>query len=341
MHSRLGNFIRALAITFGIGIVAVCALRFFGIIGGGPDPDDPAELVRAATESLEAIRNRKSTDRRPASFDSALVPLDKLLAQSRDLIQSDAYDPVRDYDKLRSIASPVVAIAEQADAIARNETGMWTKDYRFNSQKAEACQYLANALWERINRQLPPRDEFMSDGGTPYPPSEMAELRRLLDTGIQADPENAELFYSRGILNRAEGLFAPAAKDLDQAVSLKNDFPGAWNTLGLTRIALKEFDKAEEALERARAQALEESEELHMETGPEYAAILYNLGMFHENLATYYARENRMAPTVEYQRLLARHADGARKYLGEFLQKEPAGSPDAELARTRLRSLGQ
>ncbi|MDR1745450.1 MAG: hypothetical protein LBS30_06830 [Planctomycetota bacterium] len=339
--SRISSFIRALAITFGIGIVAVGALRFFGVIGDSRNPNDPAELIRQATESLEAVRLRTPADRRPASFDSVLTPLDNILAQSRDLLRSDAYDPVNDYEKLRELTIPVIHIATQADSLARAETGMWTKEYRFNSQKAEACQYLANALWERINRQAPSQDGFFAADAPAYPLADMVELRRILDTGVQADPENTELLYARGILNRAEGLFAPAAKDFDQALSIRNEFPGAWNTLGLTRIALKEFDKAEEAFERAREQVLGQAEKLGQDPGTEYSAILYNLAMFHENLAAYYARENRMAPTVEYQRLLARHADGARRYLEEFLQHEPAESPDAEIARTKLRALGQ
>ncbi len=341
MTARLGNFIRALAITFGVGIVAVAVLMFFGIIGGGPDPDDPEELARTATESLEAVRRRTPGDRRPASFDSVLLPLDKLLSQSGALLESETFDPVNDYEKLRSLTLPVIHIATQADAFAREETGMWTKDYRFNSQKAEACQYLANGLWERINRQAPSREDLFEADSPERPLSDMTELRRILDMGVQADPENAELLYQRGVLNRAEGLFAPAAKDLEQAIAVKADFPGAWNTLGLTRIALKEFDKAEEAFERARSLMLEQAEKLGRDPGTEYSAILYNLAMFHENLAVYYARENRMAPTVEYQRLLSKHTADARKYLEEFLQKEPPDSPDAESARTKLRALGQ
>lgn len=341
MTFRMSNLIRAFAITIFLGALAVTALWSFGIIGGGPDPDDPAELVRAANGSLEAVRHRSADDRRPASFDAVLQPLDRLLAKSRDLIRSDAYDPVANYDELRSLANPVITIADEADTLARNETGMWTKDYRFTAQKAEACQYLANALWEKINRELPAADSFTGDGTVQYPVAEMQELRRILDAGVLADPENTELLYARGILNRAEGLFAPAARDLEEAVQFKADFAGAWNTLGLVRIALKEFDRAEEALERARAIALAEAEKLGLEPGAEHIAILYNLAMFHDNLAAFYSRENRMTPTVEYQRLLARHAEEAGKYWREFLQREPADSPDAENARARLQVLGQ
>lgn len=341
MSFTWSKFIRTLGLTLMIGLVAAALFRLIGVFGDPPpDPDDPAELVRVATENLDAVRGRKASDRRPASYDSILAPLDKLLVKARELLQSESYDPANDYEKLRALTLPVIDIATKADSQARNETGMLTKEYRFNPQKAEACQYLASALWDRINRTLPSQSGFFNEG-TPYPPGDMLELRRILDMGIQADPENGDLFYARGILNRAEGLFGPAARDLLQAASTRNAFPGAWNTLGLVRINLKEFDKAEEAFERARAMALEEANNLKQEPGPEYVAIVYNLAMFHENLAAHYARENRITPTVENQRLLAKHNTEARRYLQEFLQREPADSPDAKAAMAKLQSLGR
>lgn len=338
MSFSVRKFIWALLLTLVIGSVVMMALRHMGVIGGKKDSGSPPELIREATESLEAIRTRKASDRRPASFDSVLAPLDKLLHQSRELLEGETYDPVTDFENLRALTLPVIDIATQADTLARNETGMLTKEYRFNAQKAEACQYLANAMWERINRRLPPPTSHFNES-TPYPPADMKELRRILDTGVQADPENADLLYARGVLNRAEGLFGPAAKDLERAVAVRNDFSAAWNTLGLVRINLKEFDKAEEALERARAFALEAANKINQEPGAEYVAIVYNLAMFHDNLAAYYNRENRINPTVEYQRLLTRHTTEARRFLQEFLSREPADSPDAKTAKAKLQEL--
>jgi len=341
MTFSTSKFIRTLGLTLMIGLVAAALLRLFGAFGEKPaNPGDPAELIRTATENLEAVRRRKASDRRPASYDSILAPLDKLLLKAREMLESEKYDPVNDYAKVRALTIPVIDIATKADTQARNETGMLTKEYRFNSQKAEACQYLASALWDRINRTLPEQSGFFNEG-TPYPAGDMQELRRILDMGVQADPENGELYYARGILNRAEGLFGPAARDLEQAASTRNSFPGAWNTLGLVRINLKEFDKAEAAFERARAMALEEANNLKQEPGAEYVAIVYNLAMFHENLASHYARENRISATVENQRLLAKHTTEARRYLQEFLQREPSNSPDAKAAMAKLQALGR
>jgi tetratricopeptide (TPR) repeat protein len=140
-------------------------------------------------------------------------------------------------------------------------------------------------------------------------------------------------------VNRAEGLFGPAARDLEAAVEFDPGLSSAWNVLGLVRIALREFDGAEEALERARAVEARIMEETGARPGGEYLAILYNLASFHEGLASFYSREYRMTPTVEGQQLMERHSAGARKYFEEFLKYEPAASPDAEEVRTKMAAL--
>lgn len=332
------KFLVSLGITLIVGILAVAGLRALGVIGTAVDPDDPAVLVKQATQALEAVRQRQPGERRPASYDMVLAPLDKLVQQTRSLLESDEYDPVTSYEKLRSLALPIIDLATQADAQARSETGFLAKEYRFNAQKGEACQYLANAMWERINRRLPPPTGYFNEG-VQYPPHEMEELRRVMDMGIAASPQNADLFYIRGVVNRAEGLFGPAARDLERAVEIDGEYVGAWNVLGLVCIALKEFDKAEDALERARALSLSIAERMKTPPNEEYTAILYNLATFHEGLASFYARENRIAPTVESQRLLQRHAGEARRYFEEFLQREPSGSADAKAVQSKLQAL--
>lgn len=332
------KFLISLGVTFIVGILLVSGLRAFGIIGTSVSPDDPAQLVKQATEALEAVRVRQPGERRPASYDMILAPLDKLLGQAKELLESDTYDPVSSYEQLRSLTLPVIDLATQADAQARSETGFLAKEYRFNAQKGDACQYLGNAMWERINRRLPPQTGYFNEG-TRYPSHEMEELRRILDTGIAAEPQNANLFYIRGVVNRAEGLFGPSARDLERCVDLDNENVGAWNVLGLVRIALKEFDKAEDALERARALSLSIAERTKQPPNEEYTAILYNLASFHEGLASFYGRENRITPTVEAQRLLQRHAGEARRYFEEFLRHEPSGTSDAKTALAKLQAL--
>lgn len=335
------KFLTTLAITLFIGFIVVAGLRAVGLVGkpGPAAANDPEGLLQEATDALVAVSQRTPGERRPASFDSVLAPLDKVLKITNDLVNGDNFDPVRDYERVRSLTMPVINIAEKADAQARNETGFMIKEYRFNSQKAEACQYLAATLWERINHLLPESTGFFDEGPT-YPANDMRELRRILDAGIEADPENADLLYNRGVVNRAEGLFVPAVRDLEHAVGINQDMASAWNVLGLVRINLKEFDKAEDALERARAAALKQAQNFNQDDpGPEYTAILYNLASFHENLAAFYNRENRITPTVEYQRLTVEHSDNARRYYQEFLTRDPPTSPDAQSVRTKLQSL--
>lgn len=343
MSFKLSKFLITLVITLVVGLAAVAGLCAFGILGplGLFGSSEEAEgLVGEATRALEAVRQRQPGDRRPASYDSVLAPLDKLLAQTKELLESGTFDPVADFEKIRSLTLPVIDIATQADRQAREEKGFLTKEYRFNSQKGEAIQYLAATMWERINRRLPRSTGFFTETAA-YPPAEMNELRRLVDQGIEAAPDNPDLYYIRGVLNRAEGLFGPAARDLERAVEYNKEYVAAWNTLGLVRINLKDFDKAEEALERARALALDHAKRLNLVPGPEYTAILFNLATFHEGLAAYYTRENRLNPTVESQTLMAKHSTAARGYLEEFLQHEPSDNPDARAATTKLQGLGR
>ncbi len=333
------GLVKGLVISLFVCFIAYLGLRSFGVIGAAAkDMADPAVLAETAREALDAVKRRKSTDRRPASYDSIMTPLDQLLRQMRDLLRSDGYNPDRDFPKIRAMASSVIGIATQADRQSRTETGPLAKTYRFNDQKGEACQYLANAMWERINA-AGPRRAGQLDQSPQYNQADMDELRKVLDEGIEAAPENRDLRYIRGVVNRAEGLFAPAARDLERAISIDPDYAAAWNTLGLVRISLKEFDPAEAALERAKALALENAKLRNSPPGTEYTAILYNLAMFHEGLASYYNRENRISPSVESRRLLVKHAADARKYLEEFLQREPSDSADARDARARLGAL--
>lgn len=336
-----GKFFKGFALALPICLLGYLGLRFFGPFTDSADPEAPATLTAQAIDALEAVKRRQPRDRRPASYDSILTPLDKLLRQARDLAHGVSFNPEADFPALRALTVPVMDIATRADAQARTETGPLAKNFRFNEQKAEAAQYLAAAMWERIMAKRPPRPQngAITERAPALPETEMNELRRVLDEGLKANPDNAELWYIRGVANRAEGNFATAAKDLARATTLAPGYAAAWNVLGLTRIALKEFDAAEEALERAKALALEEAKQVNAPLGAEYAAIIYNLGTFHEGLAVFYNRENRIAPSVETRRLAARHSAEARKYLEEFLRLEPADSADAQDARTRLRAL--
>ncbi len=339
MASTSRGFVKGLLLSLVVCFFVYLGLRSFGMVGGGSGESDAPEVLAArARDALEAVKRRQPGDRRPASYDAVMTPLDQLLRQAKDLLASDAYNPDQDFPRIRAIASSVIDIATQADRQSRSETGPLAKTYRFNDQKGEACQYLANAMWERINANRA-RSRTPLDQSPQYNQTDLDELMRVLDEGIAAAPENRDLRYIRGVVFRAEGLFAPAARDLERAIAIDPDYTAAWNTLGLVRISLKEFDAAEEALEKAKALALEAAKRFNVEPGEEYTAIIYNLAMFHEGLASYYNRENRVTPSVEARRLFSKHGADARKYLEEFLRREPADSPDARDARSRLNAL--
>lgn len=340
MRFTTSGLLRGAAAACATVLLAYIVLRLIGVVGDRPDLSNPDVLAQQAIDNLEKVKQRKPGDRRPASYDSVMAPLDRLLSLARDTLDGEEYDPVADYEKIRSYALPVIEVATQAAAQARTETGPLVKEYRFNDQKGEACQYLANAMWERILAGMPRQTGFIESQPS-YPAAAMNELKNVLDLGIAATQENASLYYIRGVVNRAEGLWVASARDLARAVAIDANMASAWNVLGLVRINLKEFDQAEEALERAKALLLAEAQTFNRDPGVEYTTIIYNLALFHERLAAHYTQENRITPTVESQRLLAKHSIDARKYLEEFLNREPASSPDARDAARRLEALGR
>ncbi len=340
MSFDVGKFFRMFAIVLLVGILAIAAMERFSdwSFFGSEETQAPASLVAQAQEALEAVRNRTPSDRRPALFDSVLTPLDKLLSQAKDLVGNLEYDPIRDYQKLYDLTDPVIKIADEANQVASNQTGFWSRDYRFNEQKAEACQYLASGMWSRAQAKQA-GSPSQRDESSRMPESEINAVLRIINMGLEANPENATLWYMRGIVNRANGLFAAAARDLEKALELNPHNADAMNVLGLVSINLKQFDKAEEYLEKAREEPLSQAKKTNMQLGEEYTTTLFNLARFHEGLAAYYARENRMSPSPENQRLLSKHAAEARKYFAEFLQREPPDTQDARTARRLMDGL--
>ncbi len=341
MSFKFSKFVMALVATIIAGLCLVAVLRAFGFHPFKRNSSgEPAVLLKEANDALIAVKERQPGERRPASYDAVLAPIDKLLVITKKTLEEGYADPEKTYAQVRSLANPIIDVADRANRQARSETAFLSKDYRFHNQKAEACQYLANALWQAMQtRKTPSASEFLSSNAPKYRAEDLNELRRILDTGIDADLENRELWYIRGVLNRAEGLLAPAVKDLERALEIDNQYAPAWNTLGLVRISLREFDKAEEALERARALTLAKAEEMGQQPGAEYIAALYNLATFHEGLASYYNRENLVNSSRESQRLTSKHADAARHYFQEFLKLEPQDSADYRTAQAKMQNL--
>lgn len=332
------SFPKGLIIGVLFAIVLALVARHFGLVRAQPEPGTPVELARQAMAALDAVKKRQPGERRPASYDAVMKPFDQLLEQAKTLLSSESYHPENDTDKVRALVAPVLDIAPLAVRQARSETGPLVKEYRFNDQIGEACQYLASSLWRYAEARR--AASTGRSGETPPPPqATMNELRQVLDKGLEADPNNRDLWYLNALVHREEGLFPAARSDLERAINIDPEYAEGYNTLGLVLISLKEFDKAEEAYLKARELVLAQAKEQGLEPGPEYAAILYNLASFHDNLATFYNRENRINPSTENRRLLTHHVAEADKYWREFLTREPPESQDARAARARLQAL--
>ncbi len=340
MSFDMAKFLRMLFLVFVVGLLVLGGAYTFLDFGKPQLETDPVTLAEQARAALEAVKVRQPTDRRPASYDSIMTPLDRMLALARQSTQDINYDPVNDFEKIRQLTDPVIAIATEAQTQAETETGPLAKEYRFSQQKAEACQYLASAMWSRMEAKRSLNARSMFDDPDLYPEAEISAVLAVINQGLDADPTNKELWYMRGIVNRANGLFAAAVKDLERSVEIDPNNAGAWNVLGLVNISLRQFDKAEDSLERSKNILLARERADGIKPGAEYTSVIFNLARFHEGLAAFYNRENRIDPSPENQRLAGRHMGEARKYFEEFLTREPPDSQDAATARRLMDGLG-
>ncbi|MDR3210605.1 MAG: tetratricopeptide repeat protein [Planctomycetota bacterium] len=339
MSFRWNRFFRSLGLTLAIGLLVWGVMRFSGGLGEA-DQVEPAILVEATQKAITAVRARQPGDRRPASYDAILAPLDQLLEQAKNLLESLEYNPVGSYPELFNLTDPVIRLATEANQMAANETGPLAKEFRFQQQKAEACRYLATGMWNRLqaNQSSQTSGAYASDTPT-LAPAEVAAVLRVVNEGLAANLDNDHLYYLRAVVHRSNGSFPAAANDLRKALEINPENAEAWNVLGLVEIGLKDFDQAEADLEKAKAILLAEAKDSESQPGSAYISTLFNLARFHEGLSANYAREDRLNPTPENTALLNRHQAAARAYLKEFLEREPANSPDAKLAERLLSNL--
>ena len=337
MTFSLSGFFRGLFPALVLGVLILAGIyRFFGL-GGDKQESDVATLAGEARSALEAVRERRPGDRRPASYDAVLRPLDRLLELAKADLTAPDGDPELVVRSVTEKTRPVIEIATAANEQAQLETGPLKKDFRFNDQKGEAYQYLASALWNRLNAKAQALKRTDLGESLRLNSADMDELMRAIDRGIEAAPDNYTLYYLRGSADRLGGAYAAAARDLERALEINPDSAEALNALGLVWIDLKQFDKAEETLLKAKDKAVEMAKASASSPGEDYTTVLFNLGRFHEGLASFYARENRLASgSAANVSELRRHAEAARKYFDEFLAREAPDTPDARLVR-RLR----
>lgn len=290
---------------------------------------DVQQLIDQAENALEAVKNRKPGERRPPSYDQVMTPLDKLLAIAKTTIDKPNYDSSIDFNQVNEITNAVIDIAHRGFLQAQTETGLANKPYRFPDQEAEACRYRAIAMWRRLEIRIAQDSAHKPGGGRVTPlESEATAILQVVQTGIDAQPRDAWLWYIKGLVNRSTGAFASASQDLQKAVEIEPDFAPAWNTLGLVYIHLKQFDQAEEAYTKAKDAARKKDQEAKVKPGPDYSAAVYNLGVLHGELTGYYASENRRQSTPAGKAEFNRHRDAAINAFNEYTAIVSPGDPD-------------
>jgi tetratricopeptide (TPR) repeat protein len=295
-------------------------------------------LVKRAETALAAVRGRDLKAKlRHAKYDEILRPLDDMLRIARKIQSSDSYDPLDDYDRIAAYCEPVIRIAVEADEHSVSESSALSRRYRFMEQKGEACQYLATALWNRFEA-VHDRAGNVSFDRNGFVPSgdESEKLYSLVDDGLAADPANRELRYLRGILNRANGLFAAAEKDLKKAIELDPEFGAAWNVLGLVMIRLHDFDQSEKAFARAVEILARQAKRAGVSPGAEYATALLNLARVHGALLAHYERLERIEPSVKSRAEALRHRRDMENALQTIVNTTAAGTPEYDKAREML-----
>jgi tetratricopeptide (TPR) repeat protein len=306
-------------------VLGAAAYSFFGWGKWKAGNGDPADLAAQARKALDAVKERDlKTTMRPASYDSILMPLDELLREIRAKIEEPSYDPLTDYEYIRARAEPIPEIADAAHRQALSETTFLKKNYRFMEQKGDACRYLASSLWNYLEAK-----HAEGRTGTAFVPTvaDSDKLLAILKSGIDADPQNKFLWYLQSLVERTGGGFAAAQKSLEKALEFDPRFIAGWNDLGLVFINLKDFDKAEFALVKAKNLAAEAYSKSGTAPDGEYLTALMNLAEFHDALASYYGHETRVHPTEEGERELARHRAAADQYAEEIRRYTPFDFP--------------
>ncbi|MDR1534604.1 MAG: hypothetical protein LBU64_05830 [Planctomycetota bacterium] len=329
-----------LAVLF--SVVAFGALyRHF--LRPGERRESAGELAGRAERALEDVRRRdlKAT-LRPARYDSVLAPLDEMLRLARRIGDAESYDPVADYPRIAAYCEPVMRIALEAHRQARRETSFLRRNFRFMRQRGDACQYLAAGLWNRLDAlsRRSPGSRF-AEGGFQPSPADSEALFAVIDAGLEADSENKQLWYMRGTLNRANGVFAGAERDLRKALDLDADYAAAWNVLGLVMINLREFKRAEEAFAAAAEKSSRGAEAAGVPPGPEHTAALFNLARLHEGLLSHYSRLEPTDPDPENKREMSRHREGMESALRALIAATADGTPERGEAQKMLSGANQ
>ncbi len=121
--------------------------------------------------------------------------------------------------------------------------------------------------------------------------NKMDVAMKTFKEGIEKDPTNEKYRYNYGVLLLGAGNYAEAAKQFQEAIKIKNDYPSAYYNLGVTYLkwgaemqekAIQEESDDMSYKEKFRA-ALEPLEK-YLESNPEDAAIWNYLGKVYANL---------------------------------------------------------
>ncbi|MDR1536276.1 MAG: hypothetical protein LBU64_14510 [Planctomycetota bacterium] len=336
MTAKLGRgFLVALFLC-----AAAAGIGYRLLVPAGGGGDGAEELAKQARDALEAVKNRDLTPspslRVTATYDAILAPLDRLLRLAENILEGETAEPVADYERIRSLAEPVIEISLLAREQSRRETGAFRKDYRFMEQRGEACRLLATALWNRLEAL---HGNSAGRDGSRFVPgaADSEKLYALVKDGLDSDPANKSLWYLRSLVERANGVFGRAEGDLRKALSLDSRYVAAWNDLGLVLIRLGRFEEAGEAFAQAKDRAAEAARLAGRPVGADYAAALLNLAEFHLDLADSFRREIATDPANrDNQDRLGRHLTGAAEAVRELLANMPAESPEAIEGRKLL-----
>jgi tetratricopeptide (TPR) repeat protein len=327
------KFVQGLIIAFLVCVLLAGVLyQSFGWGRGGAKVGDPAVLAEEARKAIVAVRDRELTAVMglPPRYDDIMRPLDQMIREAREKLESAEYDPLKDYDYIRTRTEPIPPIADAAYRQAMSEKTFLKKEYRFMQEKGDACRYWASALWNRLEA-----GNAGNSAGASFVPGidDANRVLAILKTGLDGAPENAFLWYLSALVQRRSGGFAAARADLEKALQIDPDFIAAWNDLGLTLISLKEFGPAEEALLRAADLAEQVYARAGTPPGEDYVAALMNLADFHDSLASYYRREAQVNPTEENKASLRRHSEAAEEYAAKARQYTPYDPPGERALR--------
>ena len=219
-----------------------------------------SDTINLNQRDTRVYYNRGTAYYRKSDFDNAITDYNVVIQVNRDYTDAyyyrgTAYYRKGDFDN---------AIRDHTEAIKLNPelAGAYNNRGSAYAKKGE----LDNAIkdYNRSIRLNPKFAEAYYNRGTAYADKgEFDKIIRDHNTAIQLKPDYDKAYNNRGNAYKIKGEVGLAIEDYTKAIELNSEFPQPYYNRGVTRIRLKELEKAKSDLTTAQNMGLDISALFH------------------------------------------------------------------------------